>query len=329
MNNKFDELTKSIAQSVTRRAALKKFSIALAVLALAGSGLPYEARAAGPTFTTIDFPGAVFTDGVGINRFGDIVGHYIDAAGVDHGYLLHKGSFTSIDFPGSTGGHVHDINSAGAIVGLYFVGKRFHGYLLSGGVYTTIDFPGVQNTRVNGINTTGDVVGSYVDNNSYNNTGGSNGSKEHGFLLRGGVFTAIDFPGANYTEAWRINDNGQIVGRYQLGNGDTHVFLFTVASGAFISIDFPGASETAVGDFTQVGGLNNNGDIASGYCNSSKCGLDTIGALHGFLLSGGAFTSLDAPGAASTVAFGINDQGAIVGGYIDSNFRVHGFLRTP
>ena len=36
MNNKFDELTKSLAYSVTRRAALKKFRGGLAGLALEG-----------------------------------------------------------------------------------------------------------------------------------------------------------------------------------------------------------------------------------------------------------------------------------------------------
>src|SRR5437867_2458757 len=35
MNNQFDELTKSMAQSVTRRAALKKFGVGLAGAALA------------------------------------------------------------------------------------------------------------------------------------------------------------------------------------------------------------------------------------------------------------------------------------------------------
>ena len=38
MNNKFDELTKNIAQSVTRRAALKKFGVGLAGIALACFG---------------------------------------------------------------------------------------------------------------------------------------------------------------------------------------------------------------------------------------------------------------------------------------------------
>ena len=45
MNHKFDELTKSLAQSVTRRAALKKFGAGLAGLALACFGLANKAEA--------------------------------------------------------------------------------------------------------------------------------------------------------------------------------------------------------------------------------------------------------------------------------------------
>lgn len=45
MNDKFDELTKSMAQSVTRRAALKKFGLGLAGMALACFGLANHAEA--------------------------------------------------------------------------------------------------------------------------------------------------------------------------------------------------------------------------------------------------------------------------------------------
>ena len=45
MNNQFDELTKSLAQSVTRRAALKKFGVGLAGMALACFGLAHKAQA--------------------------------------------------------------------------------------------------------------------------------------------------------------------------------------------------------------------------------------------------------------------------------------------
>lgn len=45
MNNQFDELTKNLAQSVTRRAALKKFGVGLAGMALACFGLANKADA--------------------------------------------------------------------------------------------------------------------------------------------------------------------------------------------------------------------------------------------------------------------------------------------
>jgi len=45
MNNKFDELAKGMAQSVTRRQALKKFSLGLAGMALACFGLANVANA--------------------------------------------------------------------------------------------------------------------------------------------------------------------------------------------------------------------------------------------------------------------------------------------
>jgi hypothetical protein len=48
MNNKFDELTKSLAQSVTRRGALKKFGVGLAGMALACFGLANKAEAQTP-----------------------------------------------------------------------------------------------------------------------------------------------------------------------------------------------------------------------------------------------------------------------------------------
>jgi hypothetical protein len=48
MNSKFDELTKSVARSATRRAALKKFGVGLTGMALACFGLSNKAHAAKP-----------------------------------------------------------------------------------------------------------------------------------------------------------------------------------------------------------------------------------------------------------------------------------------
>ena len=45
MNDQFDELAKGLAQSVTRRGALKKFGLGLAGVALASLGLANKAHA--------------------------------------------------------------------------------------------------------------------------------------------------------------------------------------------------------------------------------------------------------------------------------------------
>jgi hypothetical protein len=49
MNNQFDELTKAMAQSVTRRQAFKKFGFGLAGMALGCLGLASKAEATTPS----------------------------------------------------------------------------------------------------------------------------------------------------------------------------------------------------------------------------------------------------------------------------------------
>jgi probable HAF family extracellular repeat protein len=53
---------------------------------------------------------------------------------------------------------------------------------------------------------------------------------------------------------------------------------------------------------------------------------DSGGVEHGFLLSGGSFTTIDPVGATTTNANGINDSGQIVGQYTDAGGTDHGFL---
>jgi hypothetical protein len=123
---------------------------------------------------TIDFPGATATLAFGINPQGDIVGWYIDSAGGNHGFLLHKGAFIPIDFPGATTTRVFGINGRSDVVGGYEdSGGLSHGFLLHRGDFTTIDAPGSTATTVTGINPEGDIVGNY-------NAAGVT----HGFLAR-------------------------------------------------------------------------------------------------------------------------------------------------
>ena len=55
-------------------------------------------------------------------------------------------------------------------------------------------------------------------------------------------------------------------------------------------------------------------------------GNATDAGFHGFLLSGGIYTTIDPPGSTRTIASGINDSGQIVGNFNDAADVGHGFL---
>src|SRR5258708_9964470 len=68
------------------------------------------------------------------------------------------------------------------------------------------------------------------------------------------------------------------------------------------------------GDGTLASGINDTGQIVGTYADAS--------GVHGFLLSGGSYTTLDAPLAPQyTIAQGINGAGQIVGLYFSNHFR--------
>ena len=121
--------------------------------------------------------------------------------------------------------------------------------------FTTIDPPGTIFTIAAGINPQGDIVGRYYDGSVCNLAlaCGADDGHNHGFLLSGGEFTTIDFPGAVFTGAVGINPQGDIVGRYDATDGRQHGFL--LSGGEFTTIDFPGAT------LTNAFGINPRGDI--------------------------------------------------------------------
>ncbi|HLO05697.1 MAG TPA: VWD domain-containing protein [Terriglobales bacterium] len=135
------------------------------------------------------------------------------------------------------------------------------------------------------------------------------------FLYSGGSFTRIDVPGATATNAYGINDAGQIVGAFYDGT-TYHSFLYS--GGSFTQIDPPGAR------YTEALDINDAGQIVGYFLGSDS---------SGFLYSAGSFTQIHVPGASLTAAYGINDAGQIVGWFLDIPDRDgpdsdHGFLAT-
>ena len=161
--------------------------------------------------------------------------------------------------------------------------------------YSSIDFPGGTLTTTRGINNHGDIVGSYRIT-----------PPRHAFLLSGGNFQTPP-PGTllatHFSEAFKSNDRGDIVGEFIGDDGFQHGFLFS--NGAVTTLDFPGASDTV------AFGINESGTVA-GYWDIVDSGLNVI-AYHGFTWSGGQFTQVDFPGATDTGVLGINARGDLVG----------------
>jgi hypothetical protein len=77
----------------------------------------------GSTYTSISYPGATYTEALGLNDYGKVVGYYIGAGGIYHGYMYDvlTGLYTTIDIAGSTGTRIFDINNNGQISGGYFI----------------------------------------------------------------------------------------------------------------------------------------------------------------------------------------------------------------
>jgi probable HAF family extracellular repeat protein len=89
------------------------------------------------SFTTINVPGALFTQPSGINDAGQIVGLFGDATSRDHGFLKDGAIFTTFDVPGATlGTFATGINDAGQIVGSFLdaMGNP-HGFLKDGATF--------------------------------------------------------------------------------------------------------------------------------------------------------------------------------------------------
>jgi probable HAF family extracellular repeat protein len=128
---------------------------------------PYVYDEMGGVFQVITIPGAVGgAQATGVNNSQQICGFYIDANGVNHGFLLNFGLLVTLDAPNSTLTQALGLNNKGQVVGAYAdANGNSHGFVwTSADGFKTIDDPkGIGTTLINGINDKGVLVGFYVD----------------------------------------------------------------------------------------------------------------------------------------------------------------------
>ncbi len=152
--------------------------------------------------------------------------------------------------------------------------------------FTTIDVPGSLETDTYGINNAGVIVGDYINSSGV----------MHGLKLVGKKVINIDDPnGVGSTVCNDINSSGEIVGSYVDSSGTTKGFRYK--NRRFFDVVPPGATT-----FSEVDGINDKGEIAGDYIDSSSVDV-------GFLLKGNNYTTLNYPGSAYTLAYGINNSG--------------------
>jgi len=212
-------------------------------------------------FSTINYPGAMWTVARGISNNGNIVGY----DGSHAGFFYAAGNFTMIM------GYAYGVNDAGEVVGATFdrTNGLPQGYLYTSGVYTSIGYPGATYTEPFDINDRGQITGRY--GNCVNGL-----CDVHGFLYSAGVYISIDYPGALLTASFGVNDGGQLAGYYLTGQAGAWQYLgFTYLDGAFTMISDPTSTSTVNTEngnwkpgppySTFVYGINDIGQLVGGY----------------------------------------------------------------
>ena len=331
-------MTTALVQKLTAGLAL-----AVAIVGGSGSALAQK-KVAGNQITTFDPQGSGTAAGQGtfaqqgLNS-GTIVGYYIDADAVAHGFIrTTNGKYTIIDVPGAAGTQAFGINEKGTVVGWWFEaptanGSVYHGYLRDkNGNLTTFDVPDAGPFLPQGssrlvviplplsINRGGTVTGSYV---------GKKDKLNHCFVrsVDGTITSPIDPLGSVGTlgDTNGINREGAIAGGYTTGDGVIHGFVRD-PEGTITSFDGPGAGTTngngSVGEM-----INDAGTIPG-------VSLDNNGLNHAFIrYSDGTFVTFGvmdagtAPGQ-GTLATAANVAGDTAGTYYDATGVSHGFIRS-
>jgi hypothetical protein len=257
-------------------------------------GIAGSSQASGLTFTTVEFPGAEWTEVDGISG-STVIGTYFVAGAGQHGFIYNGSTFATLDFPGKTNNdHLLTGISGGTITGNYIEYNPtngyeyyYHGFIYNGSGFTQLDVPGAQSTFIGGISG-GTIVGNYYYPGEFSHESAPGHS--HGFIYTGSTFTTLDYPGALTTEPRAIS------GRTIVGIRDgTDGYIYDGST--FAPLDVPRSS----GIFpTYVTGVS--GGIVDGYYEISET-LPPVFA--GFVYDGFRFTTLNFPGADTTWLMGV------------------------
>ena len=252
-----------------------------------------------------------------------LTGDFIDAAGVRRGF---SGDII-VEAPEAVATYAGFVNAEGSIVGSYVDAEgTYRAYARTlDGRFVSLDIPWEADLDaffVHGINDARIVVARV---------------KEVGDVMRTYVGTyytlqEVRFPGSVSTEGWNINQDGSVVGNYELPDGRRHGFIArpvgdtaaetvvepvtppTEFNYTFETIDVPGVdflALTASSDFEDYAGNTRSSDGQK---------------MVGFTLIDGVFRTYDFPNSQNTFFYALGNNGQAAGHYEDMDGLFHGVI---
>ena len=271
---------------VVQGGAVAALSFVLAALAVSSTGNVVFAQSAASTgtWTTVDVPGANWTQPYSVSG-SDIVGVYYDGQGYQ-GFLYNGTSFTTLNINNQRNGtqtRAFGI-SGNTVVGAYLDASGQHGFIynIATSAWTTLNFPGTTNSTYPMAVSGNNIVGQYSGGLSflYNGTtwttltmapgivNGISGSNmlsfsKNSFYNGTSWVTINNAPGSTWTDVYGI-DGDNIVGSYGDASGGWHGFVYSVAADTWTTLDFPGAiattaygidGSTIVGSYQDISGV--------------------------------------------------------------------------
>jgi probable HAF family extracellular repeat protein len=241
----------------------------------------------------------------GINDLGQIAGNGFNANGDIQAAVWTPGAPPSMRFLGTPPDFSGDINNAGQVTGQHQFGPgEYRAALFSNGRIQDLGAPGPSAGYA--INAHGQVAGFLSISLGH----------DHAFLYTNGQLTDLGAFSGGHSDAYGINDAGQVVGSSLVAGvdgGPNTWRAFEYSSGALHELGIGG-------DFSIAWDINNAGQVVGEWRPSSENGS------HAFVYKDGVVQDLGNLGGDSTYALSINDRGDIVGYGSTGLGPLHGFI---